>query len=191
MTSISLKLEIFLNQSPADALPSAHGVSYWWVHCSLSFPPRESFVQQNSSSSGSQHVTRNRKIHLTTMMLMCGRSERPFEKQMDFLFSSSICLLHAKYCLSDVTQLFILKDIINSSSVSAQTQQSSCCLNMRESTLSIFNVFFPQQPVQDTERENFLEAMDSKLPIRGVCDGNLLRMAIDHKAVLQSSSSLC
>lgn len=76
-------------------------------YCGLSLPPRESFVQQNSSSSGSQPVTRNRKIHLTIMVLMCGKNERRFKKQIDFLFSSCICPLCAKYCLSDGAQLYL------------------------------------------------------------------------------------
>lgn len=110
-------------------------------HCRHRILPRKSFVQQNSSSSGSQHVTRNRKIHLTIMMLVCGRSVRPFKKQMDFFSSSCISPLRAKYCLSDGVQLFILKHIINSISVSTQTQKASCCLTMTKSTLIIFNIF--------------------------------------------------
>lgn len=109
-------------------------------HCRLSLPPRESIVLQNSSSSGTRHVTRNRKIHLTIMMIMCERSERPFKNQMDILVFSCICPLHAKRYLSNGAQLFILKYIIDNISVSTQTQQSSCCLNMRESTLIIWLV---------------------------------------------------
>lgn len=161
-------------------------------HCRLSLPPRKSFVQQNSSSSGSQHVTRNRKIHLTIMMLMFGRSERPFEKQMDFIFSCCICPLHAKYCLSDGAQLFILKHIINSISISAQTQQSSCCLNMRQSTLSVFNFFSPNNQCKIQKNKIVLRQWTQSCPSPlGVCDGNLLRMTIEYKAVLQSGSWLC
>lgn len=144
-------------------------------HCRLSVPPRESFVQQNSSSSGTRHVTKNRKIHLTIMMLMCGRGERPFKTQMDFLFSSCICPLHAKYCLSDGAQLFILKYIIDSISVSPQTQQSSCCINMRESTLIIFNMFFPNNQCKRQKKKIVLRQWTQSCPsgecVMGICWG--------------------
>lgn len=159
-------------------------------HCRLSLPTRESFVQQNSSSSGSQHVTRNRKIHLTVMMLMCGRSERPFKKQMDFLFFSCISPLCANYSLSDGAWLFILKHVINSISVSTQTQQSSCCLNVRECTLSIFNLFSPKTSVRYRKRKL---SWDSGLKVanqgsvwwESVEDGNWVQSSAE------SSSSLC
>lgn len=164
VTFTSLNLEIFLKPNPSWCFTFS---SWWFLLTSIA--GAVVLVQKYSSSSASQHVTRN---------------TWPFKKK-----PRSAVLVHYVLTLVWVkgwgaAEVF-LKHVI---SRICMTTQGILWFNCERKHPDYLKYFFSPTPSVRNGKKYF-EAMISKLPVNGTCDGNL-RMAIEYKAVLQSGSSL-